>query len=120
VASAKGHAVIAVIAGGGTYLAMCKYYRRQPSFGEFLVCAGFALVAGAAPDLLEPATHPHHRQLAHSFTAGGLLAKFALDKCSFGNCEWDQFAKIAMASGIAGYLSHLVADACTPRCLPLI
>jgi membrane-bound metal-dependent hydrolase YbcI (DUF457 family) len=119
-ANAKEHAVIAVIAGGSTYLGLCSYYKRQPSLGEFLVCAGLAPVAGAAPDLLEPAIHPHHRQLAHSFTVGGALAKFAIEKCGNGNCEWEEFSKIAMACGAAGYLSHLVADACTPRCLPLV
>ena len=99
---------------------MCRYYKRRPDFGELLVCAGLALVAGAAPDLFEPAAHPHHRQLAHSVAAGGVLTKFAFDKCGFLNCEWDEFAKIAMAAGIAGYISHLVADACTPCGLPLL
>jgi hypothetical protein len=70
-ANAKQHAVIAAIAGGGTYLAMCRFHERPLDFGELLVCAGLAIVAGTAPDLLEPATHPHHRQLAHSVTAGG-------------------------------------------------
>lgn len=119
-ANAKEHAVIGAIAGGGTYLAMCSYYHRPPSFGEFLFCAGIGLLSGSAPDLLEPAVHPHHRQLAHSFTTGGVLAKFAVEKCGSANCEWEEFSKIAVACGIAGYVSHLAADACTPRCLPLL
>src|SRR5207248_11091325 len=103
-ANAAQHATIGILAGAGTYLAMCSYYNRQPSFGEFLLCAGVGLFTGGVPDRLEPAVHSHHRQLAHSFSVGGLLAKFASEKCG-ADCEWDQFQKILLAVGVAGYLS---------------
>jgi inner membrane protein len=118
-ANASQHAVIGGMAGGSTYVAMCSYYKRQARLDELLICIGVGVATAAVPDLLEPALHPHHRQIAHSFTTGGVLAKLATEKC-FTNCEWDQLQKIVLAAAIAGYLSHLVADACTPRCLPII
>jgi hypothetical protein len=99
---------------------MCRYYNRRVDLGELLLCAGAGLLSGGVPDVLEPALHPHHRQLAHSVTVGGLLAKFGVERCSFKNGEWDQFHKILAAALIAGYISHLVADGCTPRGLPLL
>src|SRR2546421_4330066 len=108
-ANAAEHGGVGAAAGGVAYLAMCKYYNRQPTFGEFLLCVGVGLVAAAVPDLVEPALHPHHRQLAHSFTTGGLLLKFATEKCSSA-CEWDEFQKILLTAASAGYLSHLALD----------
>lgn len=118
--NAAQHGLIGAAAGGATYVLMCRYYKRQLDFGEFLVCAGAGLLSAAVPDLLEPALHPHHRQLAHSVTTGGLLAKYASIMCCAENGTWDEFRKILVASAIGGYISHLVADGCTPRGLPLL
>lgn len=99
---------------------MCRYYERQPDLGEFLLCAVAGVAGGAAPDAIEPAAHPHHRQFAHSFASGGLLLKFASSQCGIENGHLTQFQKILLAAGIAGYMSHLLADGLTPRSLPLI
>jgi len=119
-ASASEHALYGGLAGGITYLFMCQHYDRQPDLLELLVCAGTGVLTGAVPDALEPADHPHHREFAHSFTAGALLLRLANDQCGIENGELGQFQKILLASGIAGYVSHLVADVCTPKRLPVI
>lgn len=114
------HLAIGAVAGTGTYLLMCRYYNRKVDLAEALVCAGAGMAGAALPDLLEPALHPHHRKIAHSITAGGALTKFSLDRCASANGEWTEFGKIVFASAGAGYISHLVADGCTPRGLPML
>ena len=119
-ANAREHSAYGGLAGGVTYLVMCRYYNRQPELGELLLSAGAGLLAAGVPDFIEPAINPHHRQFAHSFTAGSLILRFANDQCVVENGGLTPYQKILMAAGIAGYLSHLLADACTPTCLPLI
>jgi inner membrane protein len=119
-ANAAEHVLYGGLAGSVTYLLMCRYYERQPDLGEFLLCAAAGVVGGAAPDAIEPSINPHHRQFAHSFATGGLLLRFVNDQCGVENVGLTQFQKILVAAGVAGYISHLVADACTPKCLPLI
>jgi inner membrane protein len=119
-ANAAEHVLYGGLAGGVTYLVMCRYYDRQADLGELLLCAGGGLLAAGAPDLIEPAINPHHRQFAHSFTTGSLLLKLANDRCGVENSGLTQFQKILLAASIAGYISHLLADAYTPKCLPII
>jgi inner membrane protein len=119
-ANAAEHALYGGLAGGVTYLVMCQYYERQPDLLELLICSGAAVLSGGLPDAIEPAIHPHHRQFAHSFTTGGILLRIATYQCGVENSGLGQFQKILLASAIAGYLSHLIADACTPRCVPLV
>jgi membrane-bound metal-dependent hydrolase YbcI (DUF457 family) len=104
----------------GTYLAMCRYYGRHPALGELLVCAGIGIGAGAAPDIFEPATDPHHRALGHSVALGTALTKFAITNCGRENSNWEEFLKIAAAVASVSYLAHLIADALTPNSLPLL
>ena len=103
-ANSSEHALYGGLAGGITYLLMCQHYDRQPDLLELLVCTGTGVLAGAVPDALEPADHPHHRQFAYSFTAGALLMRLANDQCRIENGGLDQFEKILLASGIAGYV----------------
>jgi membrane-bound metal-dependent hydrolase YbcI (DUF457 family) len=71
-------------------------------------------------DMLEPALSPDHRNVAHSFVAGSTLLSFARHRCGVDNCDWEEFQKILWAAATTGYLSHLLADASTPRGLPLL
>jgi len=116
----KEHLFISAAATGITYLAMSRYYLRQPSLEEAVTCVGVGMLSGIAPDLMEPALHPQHRQFCHSLTAGGLLVHTGLTKCGEQNNNWSQFAKILGACVIIGYLVHLALDATTPRSLPLL
>jgi len=119
-ANFKQHACFGAAAGALTYIGMCKYYKRNIDFGEMLACAGVGTVASMIPDIIEPAITPNHRSLAHSVTAGSALLRFATDRCCTENRNWEELQKILWASATAGYLSHLVADGCTPRSLPLL
>lgn len=68
------------------------------------------LVSGAAaalPDIIEPATSPAHRSVAHSFSALGL---------SLHGGFKSQIPILTLVS--VGYASHLVLDAGTPASLP--
>jgi inner membrane protein len=119
-ANMKEHAWIGAGAGVLTYITMCRYYERPLDLGEMLGCALMSTAAAMVPDILEPALNPHHRNFAHSVVTGSALARFATDRCRVDNRDWEEFQKILWASATAGYLSHLVADACTPRGLPLL
>ena len=119
-ANAADHAKYGALAGGAAYLIMCRFYDRQPDLDELLICAGAGLLSARLPDVIEPADHPHHRQFAHSFATGGILVRLAANQCAVENGGLTESQKILLAASIAGYLSHVVADACTPRCAPLI
>lgn len=118
--NSKEHLGISAFVSSGTYLAMCRYYDRNPNLGELLVCAGIGIGAGAAPDFFEPATNPHHHALGHSMALGTALTKFAITHCSRENGNWDEFLKIAAAVATVSYLAYLIADALTPKRLPLL
>lgn len=108
---------------------------------------GGGYVGATAPDFLEPATSPNHRQLAHSRLAGFSLAGVTVanvrgwqrrlraeadrlnalaaatpDRSASLNLR-AQAVSLRMLVGVlpglaAGYLSHLVLDSTTPRGLP--
>lgn len=104
-------------------------------------------LGGVIPDILEPATSPNHRRLAHSAAAGGALtlARIAewqascraaadaaasralahpLGTSERTRAEWDvlfwRLLAGALVGLVAGYASHLVLDAGTARGLPLL
>lgn len=78
--------------------------------------------AGKLPDLIEPSSiGPHHRQFFHSvLVLGGLF--YGLKKVweLQPETELGKLARIAALLVGGGYASHLVADALTPRSLPLV
>jgi inner membrane protein len=89
--------------------------RRAAAFGLGGYCCA------TLPDLLEPATNPHHRQFFHGVLfAVGLgygLYKLYEFKPESALGEW-----LRVAGLIAGgaYLIHLALDATTKRSLPLV
>lgn len=83
-----------------------------------------ALVAGVLtklPDVLEPATHPNHRQFFHSVAFAGLLAA-ATHKVYRWQPETpgEEVTRFVMLVGAAAYFIHLVLDAATPKSLPIL
>jgi inner membrane protein len=116
----KQHLAISGVASAATYFAMCKYYNRQPDLGELLVCEGFGLFTGVAPDAIEPAIHPNHRAFGHSLALGTGLTKFAIVNCCKENGDWQEFLKILLAVGTVTYVCHLIADGFTAKGLPLL
>ena len=119
-ANIREHAWIGAAAGAVTYAAMCRYFNRPFDLGEVFWCAVVSTASSMIPDIIEPALTPNHRSIAHSVTAGSALLRLATDRCSIDNRDWQEFDKILLASATAGYLSHLIADGCTPRSLPLL
>jgi len=119
-ANLKEHAWIGAGAGVLTYAILCHIYERRFDFGEMLGCAALSTVAATVPDVIEPALHPHHRSFAHSLVTGSSLVRLAIGFCDPENDYWNPWQKTLWASATAGYLSHLVADGCTPHGLPLL
>ena len=104
-------------------------------------------LGGAMPDVLEPATSPDHRKLAHSLVTAGALTlakvtdwqaecrrqaaaqrqssvRFLPGSRERSDAElaaiWWSFLAGLIAGFVAGYASHLALVAATPRSLPFI
>jgi hypothetical protein len=112
---------------------------------RMLFLAGAAVggaVGGRLPDVLEPASSPHHRQACHGIVPVGTVAVFIgetlseivkdlLGRAQSGRSDTRgsnvppiERAVWVFAAGFVkglgpGYLSHLVLDGCTPCGLPL-
>jgi membrane-bound metal-dependent hydrolase YbcI (DUF457 family) len=91
---------------------------------KIAAAAGVGAIAGLVPDILEPAINPNHRALFHSLLTGAAII-YAGKKTSDSlrlpagdnKSAWLALATFAF---VAGYGSHLGADALTPKGLPLI
>jgi membrane-bound metal-dependent hydrolase YbcI (DUF457 family) len=111
-----------MVAGGLTAAAAYLYRKNllgeKPDLGGLFAIAGIGALAGALPDMLEPATSPHHRSTFHSVGLGifGLMAFRTLMPGGLPN---QQLETVLKAFGLA-YCSHLVLDATTPMSLPLL
>lgn len=81
-------------------------------WSQVAVSSAVGTIAGLIPDLLEPATHPNHRKFFHSITAGlGVICLL----CGKHTHTLPLELRHVLAATTAGYLSHLAADATTPR-----
>lgn len=86
-----------------------------------LMSAAIAAFAANLPDLIEPATSSHHRQIFHSALFGGLIASAGVQLYQWQpEEEGDKLLRHVLLVGVGAYLIHLVADACTPRGLPVL
>lgn len=86
-----------------------------------ILAGGVAVLCGSLPDLIEPATSPHHRQFFHSL-AFAALGFEGLRRVYRWQPE-DDFERVVRGlTLIAGgaYLIHLAMDATTPMSVPLI
>lgn len=119
-ANAAEHMTVAGGATAITYLAMCRRFNRQPRLDEAVLCTGIGIFSGIAPDLLEPALHPNHRQFFHSLTAGGAIVATGSQLCGRENLKLDEFTKVLAACAVVGYVCHLLLDGSTPKGLPLL
>lgn len=73
------------------------------------------------PDVLEPATHPNHRQFFHSlvFMVGLAHGMHRLYRWEAEE-DWERLLRASLLVGGAAYLGHLMLDAMSPKSLPLI
>lgn len=149
-ADGRVHRRVGAVAGAALAFAMSKGQPVWHRIIELVGGAIAGLFAGLLPDILEPAKKdPNHRRLIHGLLLNaGLITFFArrLRPCqSFlrsradseatlrkqaqttGSKIWHWSLEIshrllagAAAGALAGYGSHLILDAFTPRSLPLI
>lgn len=117
---AAAHAAIS----GASAFAMVSLIRHQNPAAR-LPHPGFAAlvaaVASGLPDVLEPATSPHHRQFCHS-AAAVVLVIAGLKRLYEWQCATpvEVLMRDALLSLAIGYLAHLGADATTAMGLPII
>lgn len=86
-----------------------------------ILASGLASIFTNLPDLVEPATNPHHRQFFHSFVfAGGVVYGLKRAYQWIPQDDRGRFARHLLLILGGAYLIHLALDACTKRSLPLI
>lgn len=110
------------LAIGIATLAIDKDPNKQSMVHNPVAAGILAGWGGMLPDLIEPASlGPYHRQLFHSF---GML--FVVGYGVYKAYRWqpeNNFEKCVRVCALfvgLGYLSHIVADAGSPRSLPLL
>ena len=116
--NAKRHAAIGAAVGVGAWFLYCHFTQRGLDFGEFLLAGAAGAGVGLLPDVFEPALHPNHRGLLHSYTCAGFLGYGT--KRVWENPALNSDQKIQWTICSLAYLSHLFADGQTPKGLPLL
>lgn len=117
---ASAHALIAGVSAFGLVAAM-KHQHPEARLPDPVFAGVIATFASAAPDYIEPATTPHHRQFFHSavFASALVAAMKALYDWVPVTPEHVLLRDTLLSIGF-GYLAHLGADATTAMGLPLI
>ncbi len=145
----NAHLAIAAVCGGVAAYFVATEAGSSDPFPEILGGILGALATAMVPDAIDPATSPSHRGSGHSVAFAGLVS-LAIQPCRrfAARCRNDaetfrslaaqaearpgeqadhQFSELAsrFAAGVAvglpvGLLSHLGADATTPRGLTLV
>jgi inner membrane protein len=123
------HLGIGSFVGALAVLVAAHRQGRPARFGEVVGGALWGAAGARLPDVLEPADHPNHRAVGHSVLTLGVTAVAAfkmapeLEPLPTQDTEQAQLVRDILQTaklGLpAGYASHLVADATTPRGLPL-
>lgn len=141
------HEVVGAASGAAFTLLRVSDAPTPHAFAEVLGGAVGGWVGGLLPDVLEPATTPNHRKLAHSVVVGGALTLarlaewqaacrtearscvaralvLAVGSDARHRAERDalvwRFLAGILAGLVAGYASHLLLDAGTAKGLPLL
>jgi membrane-bound metal-dependent hydrolase YbcI (DUF457 family) len=117
-ASLKTHMLIGGAAGVAAYGVYCHYQKREFEIVDALCSAVIAVLGGIAPDVMEPALDPNHRSVFHSIAGGTALVHGA--QRAWKSARLPSEAKFIVALLAIGYVSHLLADAATPKSLPLL
>ncbi len=99
------------------YALYCHFSDHEFNLGEAALATGACFLGSLCPDVLEPALHSWHRGPCHSLAAGGVAGHVAT--VPLLGAMTPGFEAVLISFFALGYLSHLVMDAGTPRCLPL-
>lgn len=139
------HVGIALLAQLALEMMKSSTLRDDDRFWDVVGAFLGATFGGVLPDILEPALTPIHRQFAHGIFPAAAAAHLGKGAHREG-CDslynwahesprpslgvytqpesaprWLRFAVAGFFRGVpVGYISHLVADFGTPRCLPLV
>lgn len=112
------------MAAGATAFAVTAIFAKISDARDLphpLVAGTLATVFTNLPDLIEPATNPHHRQFFHSVAFAGAIS-YGLKRAYDWEPDSDQKRMLRHMLLIIGgaYLTHLALDAFTRRSLPLV
>jgi membrane-bound metal-dependent hydrolase YbcI (DUF457 family) len=119
-ANGKTHSFAGGLTGLAVGLANPEIIKKDPKL--LLAAPIVGTFFGKLPDILEPAfKNPHHRQFFHSLAFVGMVG-YGTKKVYDWNPEdnLEKAIRLLLLCASAGYLSHLVLDAATPRSLPLV
>jgi inner membrane protein len=117
---AKVGTITGMIAG---FVSAIQHAQESNGIGlaDFTLHIGFGafsgLLGGIAPDIIEPATHPHHRGLFHSSVA---LTASGYGAVSSQKENADPYIRTIFSAFSTGYASHLVMDSQTPKSIPFL
>ncbi len=132
------HNELGMLAGGLAALVSSLSAASPPTGWDLVARIGGGLVGGGfgsqLPDVFEPATSPHHRSTMHSAAittaigAGGIrhavpVANALCERNATtdpGTSALQNLLAGMVVGTAAGYISHTVADALTPRGIPLL
>ena len=117
-ASSKVHLLVGAGVSTGAYFGFCQLTNRKPTFAEAVVAGATGALVALVPDILEPALHPNHRSLFHSVTGGAALVQSA--RGALRSTTLTAETKFILVLLLIGYVSHLLADAATPKGLPVL
>jgi membrane-bound metal-dependent hydrolase YbcI (DUF457 family) len=85
------------------------------------VGAGLAAMLTNLPDIIEPASHPNHRQFFHSLAFAGLLVLATRKVYNWKtDNSFDEAVRFVLLVGSGAYLVHLLLDSGTAKSLPVI
>lgn len=114
------HQALAALMVGGAFAGQDALNGLQTP--KPIIGAALAGILGTLPDKLEPAiANPHHRQFFHSVTLAVIVGAYEWHVWNWQpQDEWEEYLRLFLLAAGGAYLSHLVADACTRRSLPLL
>jgi membrane-bound metal-dependent hydrolase YbcI (DUF457 family) len=141
------HASVGAGVSAGLAVAPLTHLQQSQALPELVGAMIGGYVGGILPDLLEPATSPNHRQMAHSLlaAAGLTFARVAeMQAACRGRADAHEQGAAGLPAGcserndaevasmlwrllagtilglVVGYASHLVLDASTSHGLPFL
>lgn len=78
-------------------------------------------IATGLPDILEPASHPNHRQFFHGLAFAGCVGYGTYKAWQWEPTEgWQKLLRWGMLIGGTAYLTHLAMDFTTRKSLPVL